>query len=64
MSEGKGYYLHVKHAVQETWKMVGPDPRRFGLFQIEDSVKEMAELFNSLGLTTRIEEITVEYDDR
>jgi hypothetical protein len=64
MSEGVGYYLSVKHAVKDVWREVGPDPRRWGLFQIKESVEEMAALFKSLGLETKIQEFSVEYDDR
>ena len=61
---GEGFYLHVKHATKDSWIMVGPDPRRFGLFQFRESVEEMSQLFKSLGLETLVEEVQVEYDDR
>ena len=64
MSIGKEYYLQVKHATKDEWKYIGPDPRHWGLFQIKSSVEEMAKLFDSLGLETKIEVIDVDYDDR
>lgn len=64
MSIGDGWYLKVKHATDDKWIEVGPDPRRWGLFQFESSVNEMSELFKSLGLEIKIQKIQVAYDDR
>jgi hypothetical protein len=66
MSLGKGYYLYVKHATTNEWKQVGPLPSHWGMFHetYPDSVEEMENMFKSLGLETKIEEIQVEYDTR
>jgi hypothetical protein len=64
MSIGNAYHLQVKHASKEAWREVGPDPTRLGSFQIERNVKAMEQLFQSLGLETRIVVQEHEYDDR
>jgi len=64
MSTGPGWLLKVKHATKDEWRKVGPDPTHWGLFQFQNSVEGMSDLFKSLGLETKIEKIEVEYDDR
>jgi hypothetical protein len=63
MSTEKVWKLFVK-AVSGEWVQVGPSHSGWFPFMYEDSLNEAKAHYERLGLETRVEDSTMEFDNR